>query len=345
METIDILLWSLGFAVVFALGWYVTRSRRAEKPGPPSRVPDTGPVTAEPARAGLGERLTKSSRSLGGALRSVFSRSALDGEFWEGMEEALIGADVGVAAATDITARVRERHPEDAAAARDALAEELEAELQGADRNLTLGDSKPAIVLVVGVNGAGKTTTIAKLAQRLQGEGLSPLLGAADTFRAAADAQLRTWGERIGADVVGGQEGADPAAVAYDACQAARSRGKDLVLVDTAGRLQSKHNLMAELSKIRRVLERDADTIDEVLLVLDATAGQNGISQVQEFAGSVGVTGIVLTKLDGTARGGVVVAVERTLGVPVKFIGIGEGVEDLIPFIPGEFVAALLADA
>jgi fused signal recognition particle receptor len=343
VEAIEIILWVLAFAVIFSLGWYVTRRRREERPSLPSRVPER--PTAPAARAGLGERLSKSSRSLGGALRHVFSRSELDGEFWNEMEEALIGADVGVAAATDIVGRVRARHPDDAGAARTILEEELRAEFEGADRTLTLGDSKPAIVLVVGVNGAGKTTTIAKLAQRLQREGLSPLLGAADTFRAAADAQLRTWGERVGADVVGGQEGADPAAVAYDAYQAARSRGNDLVIVDTAGRLHSKHNLMAELAKIRRVLERDAGSIDEVLLVLDATAGQNGISQVQEFAGSIGITGIVLTKLDGTARGGVVVAVERELGVPVKFIGIGEGVEDLIPFVPGEFVAALLADA
>jgi fused signal recognition particle receptor len=343
VEVIEIILWVLGFAVVFTLGWYVTRRPREEKPSLPSQVPETVPAPAP--RPGLGETLSKSSRSLGGALRHVLSRSELDGEFWDEMEEALIGADVGVTAATDIVGRVRARHPDSAAAARNVLEEELRAELEGADRTLTLGDSKPAIVLVVGVNGAGKTTTIAKLAQRLQRDGLSPLLGAADTFRAAADAQLRTWGERVGAEVVGGQEGADPAAVAYDAYQAARSRGKDLVIVDTAGRLHSKQNLMAELGKIRRVLERDAGSIDEVLLVLDATAGQNGISQVQEFAGSVGVTGIVLTKLDGTARGGVVVAVERTLGVPVKFIGIGEGVEDLIPFVPGEFVAALLADA
>lgn len=343
MEAIEVIVWALVFAVFFSLGWYLTRRRREEMPSPPSRAPES--PTAPAARAGLGERLSKSSRSLGGALRDVFSRSELDREFWDEMEEALIGADVGVAAATDIIGRVRERRPEDAATALTVLEAELRAELEGADRSLTLGDSKPAIVLVVGVNGAGKTTTIAKLAQRLQRDGLTPLLGAADTFRAAADAQLRTWGDRVGAEVVGGQEGADPAAVAFDAYQAARSRGKDLVIVDTAGRLHSKHNLMAELGKIRRVLERDAGAIDEVLLVLDATAGQNGISQVQEFVGSVGVTGIVLTKLDGTARGGVVVAVERELEVPVKFIGIGEGVEDLIPFVPGEFVAALLADA
>ena len=343
METAEILLWLLIVAVVVTLGWALTRRRSASRPTPPSRVPEEGrPAAPGP---GWGGRLAKSSRSLGGALRRVWSRSDLDREFWEEMEEALIGADVGVAAAGDIVARVRDGHPDDGPAARSALAAALEAELQGFDRRLVLGAGKPAIVLIVGVNGAGKTTTIAKLAHRLRGEGIEPLLGAADTFRAAADAQLRTWGERVGVDVVGGQEGADPAAVAFDAYQAARSRGRDVTIVDTAGRLHSKHNLMAELAKIRRVLERDAGRIDEVLLVLDATAGQNGIAQVQEFAAAVGVTGIVLTKLDGTARGGVVVAVERTLGVPVKFIGIGEGMEDLIPFHPAEFVAALLADA
>lgn len=260
------------------------------------------------------------------------------------MEEALIGADVGVAAATEIVARVRDRRPNDGEAARHALEEELEAEFAGRRRELQLGDSKPAVILVVGVNGSGKTTTIAKLAGHLQTQGRDPLLGAADTFRAAADAQLRIWGERIKVDVVGGQKGADPAAVAFDAFQAARSRGKDVVIIDTAGRLQSKHNLMAELTKIKRVVEREA-TIDEVLLVLDATSGQNGISQAEVFMDAVGVTGIVLTKLDGTARGGVVVAVERLLDLPVKYVGVGEDLEDLLPFDPADFVEALLADA
>jgi fused signal recognition particle receptor len=340
VDFIELVLIVAGVLVLVALGWFV--SRRSGGTEAPERVtPDEAP----PSRTGLAARLTKSTQSLGGALRGVLSRSDLDREFWEGMEEALIGADVGVAAATEIVSRVQARRPAGGEEAKAALIEELEAELAGPDRSLVVGDSKPAIVLVVGVNGAGKTTSIAKLANRLQVDGMTPLLGAADTFRAAADAQLRTWGERIGADVVGGQEGADPAAVAFDAYQAARSRGCDVVIVDTAGRLHSKHNLMSELGKIRRVLERDAGTVDEVLLVLDATGGQNGISQVEQFAGSVGVTGIVLTKLDGTARGGVVVAVERTLGVPVKFIGIGEGVDDLVPFDPVEFVEALLSDA
>lgn len=274
----------------------------------------------------------------------MFGRGALDQDFWDGMEEALIGADVGVTASTEIVGRVRDRRPEDIEEARRYLEEELKGELAGRQRTLSLDSSKPAVLMVVGVNGSGKTTTIAKLANRLQADGITPLLGAADTFRAAADAQLRTWGERLGLDVVGGQEGADPAAVAFDAYQAARSRGRDVAIIDTAGRLQSKHNLMAELTKIRRVVEREAQ-VDEVLLVLDASGGQNGISQAEIFTEAVGVTGIVLTKLDGTARGGVIIAVERNLDLPVKYVGVGEGVDDLLPFDPDDFVEALLADA
>jgi fused signal recognition particle receptor len=341
VDTLQIILVVAALIVVAGLGWYFANRRggvvEPTAPAPTSRT--------QAGRSGLAGRLTETSRSLGGALRSVFGRGTLDGEFWDGMEEALIGADVGVVASADVVRRVREGRPQDTDEARALLRRHLHEEMTGRDRRLVLGDTKPSIVMVVGVNGAGKTTSIAKLAKLLQVDGKEPLLGAADTFRAGADAQLRTWGERLGTDVIGGQEGADPAAVAFDALQAARSRGRDIVIVDTAGRLHSKHNLMAELTKIRRVLERDSDPVDEVLLVLDATAGQNGIAQVEEFARAVGVTGIVLTKLDGTARGGVAVAVERTLGVPVKFVGIGEGIDDLIEFDPAEFVDALLADA
>jgi fused signal recognition particle receptor len=330
----------LAVVALAGLGWFIASRRR----GDGASVAGTPPTAPPRPRAGrITGRISKASQSLGRALRSVFGRGALDQEFWDSIEEALIGADVGVAASTDIVARIRERRPESTDDARRLLEEELEAELSGRDRELKI-ESKPAVVMVVGVNGTGKTTTIAKLAHRLQADGRVPLLGAADTFRAAADAQLRTWGDRLGVDVVGGQEGGDPAAVAFDAFQAARSRGRDVVLIDTAGRLHSKHNLMAELAKIRRVLEKEAP-VDEVLLVLDATGGQNGISQAEVFTEAVGVTGIVLTKLDGTARGGVVVAVERLLGLPVKYVGVGEGLEDLIPFNPREFVEALLADA
>lgn len=301
----------------------------------------TASATAEPA---LGSRLAKSRTALSGALRSVFGREAMDADFWDSLEEALIGADVGVAASSAIVARVRQAEPADAASARELLRREVLATLSGKDRELHL-DSKPAVVMVVGVNGTGKTTSIAKIAKRLNDGGLTPLLGAADTFRAAADTQLRTWADRVGVEMVSGQEGADPASVAYDAYGAARARGRDVVMVDTAGRLHSKRNLMDELSKIRRVLEREAGTIDEVLMVLDATAGQNGIAQARQFGETAGVTGIVLSKLDGTAKGGVVVAIEEELGVPVKFIGVGEGMDDMIPFDPEAFVDALLGDS
>ncbi|HEY4606107.1 MAG TPA: signal recognition particle-docking protein FtsY, partial [Acidimicrobiia bacterium] len=200
----------------------------------------------------------------------------------------------------------------------------------------------PSVILVVGVNGTGKTTTIAKLAARLEGEGKKVILAAADTFRAAAGAQLQTWGDRLGVDVVGGQEGGDPASVAFDAISSARAKGADVVIVDTAGRLHAKKNLMAEMSKIHRVAAGTRGAVDEVLLVLDATAGQNGITQVREFSEAVPVSGIVLTKLDGTAKGGIVIAIERQLGVPVKLVGVGEGIDDLVPFDPDRFVDELL---
>jgi fused signal recognition particle receptor len=197
------------------------------------------------------------------------------------------------------------------------------------------------VVLVVGVNGTGKTTTIAKLAKRLLDGGRTVTLGGADTFRAAAAEQLETWGERLGVRVIRGQEGSDPASVAYDTIDSARARGVDVVIIDTAGRLHGKKNLMSELQKIHRV--SGGESVGEVLLILDATAGQNGLTQVSEFSQAVPISGIVLTKLDGTARGGIVIAVERTLGVPVKFVGVGEGLDDLQPFDPGSFVEALIA--
>lgn len=293
------------------------------------------------AAVGLATRLARSRRALGEALRDAFGRGAVDDAFWDSLEEALIGADVGVRTAADIVGRVREARPADPLAARDALHRELVATLGNRDRGLHL-EGRPAVVMVVGVNGVGKTTSIAKLSARLLAEGRKPLLGAADTFRAAADTQLRVWAERVGVGLVGGSEGADPAAVAFDSYRAAKARGNDVLIVDTAGRLHSRTNLMAELEKMGRVLQREAGRIDEVLLVLDATAGQNGAVQAARFAASVEVTGIVLTKLDGTGRGGIVVAVEQELGVPVKLIGVGEGIDDLLPFEPEAFVDALL---
>jgi fused signal recognition particle receptor len=260
------------------------------------------------------------------------------------MEEALVGADVGLAASAGVVERVRRAKPADLATARSLFTAELRSAFDGADRSLDLSGA-PAVILVVGVNGSGKTTSIAKLAGRLRESGHQPLLAAADTFRAAADTQLRTWAERVGVDVVGGREGSDPAAVAFDGLAAARARKHDVLIVDTAGRLHSKQNLMEELKKIRRVLEREGGRVSESLLVLDATSGQNGISQVREFGHAVGLTGIILSKLDGTARGGIVVAVEQEFGVPVKFVGVGEGIADLVSFDPDEFVDELLAEA
>lgn len=304
----------------------------------------TGTSTSTPTGLQLGSRLSKSRNALSGSLRSVFGRGAMDDEFWDSLEEALIGVDVGVAASTAIVAGVRSSGPTSADDGRKLLRAEVLATLEGKDRELHL-TSKPAVLLVVGVNGTGKTTSIAKLAKLLHDQGITSLLGAADTFRAAADTQLKTWADRVGIEMVSGQAGADPASVAYDAYGAAKARGRDVVMVDTAGRLHSKQNLMAELAKIRRVLEREAGAIDEVLMVLDATAGQNGIAQARQFGDTAGITGIVLSKLDGTAKGGVVVAIEQELGVPVKFIGVGEGVDDMIPFDPQAFVDALLGDS
>lgn len=284
-------------------------------------------VAAPPARSGLGTALR---RALG---------TGIDENTWDSIESALLAADIGVAATGEIMITLRQSRPENVEAARDVLSGSLKAELAGKDRQLALKDP-PAVVLVVGVNGTGKTTTIAKLAKRFRDEGKTVTLGAADTFRAAAGEQLQTWGERLGVQVVRGQEGGDPASVAYDTIDSARARGIDVVIIDTAGRLHAKSNLMSELEKIHRVA--GGDQISEVLLVLDATGGQNGLAQVREFSTAVPVSGIVLTKLDGTARGGIVIAVERTLGVPVKFIGVGEGLDDLQAFEPDRFVDALL---
>jgi fused signal recognition particle receptor len=276
---------------------------------------------------------------LGVALHGAWG-SGLNESTWDEIEEGLLAADVGVEASRNIVARLRSSKPETPDDARESLAVLLRNELGDTNRTLKLG-REASTVLIVGVNGTGKTTTIAKLAARLKSEGRTVLIGAADTFRAAAGEQLEVWGERVGVDVVTGQEGGDPAAVVFDAISAAKARHADVVLIDTAGRLHGKKNLMGELSKIHRVAAGEA-TVDEVLLVLDATAGQNGLVQVREFVETVPVSGIVLTKLDGTAKGGIVIAVERELGVPVKFIGVGEGIDDMEPFDPDSFVSALL---
>jgi len=329
MTTTQLILLGVAILVVAVLLFLAVR-----------RGPNGEPIGLGPT---LADRLEKTRTAFGGRLHGLFGSGRLNGRFWEELEEALIAVDLGVLATSEIIARVRARCPNGPQEAKSALREELISEFGDRHRDLRMSGS-PSAMIVVGVNGTGKTTSIAKLAAYLAAAGKSPLLGAADTFRAAAGAQLRTWAERVGVEIVSGEDGADPAAVAFDAYEAARARGHDVVIVDTAGRLHSKHNLMQELEKIVRVLGRAAGEVDEVLLVIDATSGQNAVAQARTFTEAVGVTGVVLTKLDGTARGGVAVAVERELDLPVKFIGIGEGVHDLIPFVPAEFVDAMLED-
>lgn len=281
-------------------------------------------------------------------MASLFRREELPPEVWDELEEALISADVGVQTTEQLLERVRSearrlpaQTPE---AVRAVLRQALVDLLTPAPREAAPQPDGPWVVLVVGVNGAGKTTTIAKLAHRYLTAGRKVLLGAADTFRAAAIEQLQAWGERAGCDVIAGQQGADPGAVAFDAVQAARSRRVDVAIIDTAGRLHTKTNLMDELRKVHRVIQRvDPTAPHEVLLVLDGTTGQNGIAQAKTFMEAVGVTGVVVTKLDGTAKGGAVLAVTAELGLPVAYVGTGEGIDDLTPFDPEAFVDALLA--
>jgi fused signal recognition particle receptor len=282
---------------------------------------------------------------LGARLRSILGGGATTEATWEEVEEELIAADLGPEATLELVDAARSRsNGRGGEDARQALAAEIRERLERVGSGRFELGPPPAVILVVGVNGSGKTTTIAKLAARLSGEGRSVLLAAGDTFRAAAIEQLRIWGERLGLPVVAQRAGADPGAVAFDAMAAAESRGSDVVIVDTAGRLQNKTQLMAELAKVRRVIERRApDQPRHVLLVLDATTGQNGLAQADGFSREVGVTGIVLTKLDGTAKGGVAVAAADRLGVPILFAGIGEEIDGLAPFDPAAYVDWLLS--
>ena len=293
----------------------------------------------------LRQRLAGSQGTLGRGLLALLSRDRLDEDTWESIEDTLLTADIGVAPTHELVERLRTRlRVEGEGDPRTVLREELVALVDpDLDRRLQVSgeDGAPGVVLVVGVNGAGKTTTVGKIARILVAEDRSVVLGAADTFRAAAVEQLATWGERVGVDVVRGEEGADPASVAFRAVQSGTERGVDTVLVDTAGRLQNKQGLMDELGKVKRVIEKQAP-VTEVLLVLDATTGQNGLIQARVFSEAVAVSGIVLTKLDGSAKGGIVVQVQRELGVPVKLVGLGEGPDDLAPFDAGAFVDALL---
>ncbi|WP_326596314.1 signal recognition particle-docking protein FtsY [Streptomyces sp. NBC_01803] len=323
----------------------------------PEAPPAPGIEVPEPAAGRmvrLRARLARSQNTLGRGLLTLLAREHLDEETWQEIEDTLLTADIGVGPTQELVERLRERvlvlgtrTPDDL---RTLLREELLAQI-GTDLDRvvhteggvsTEGEERPAVILVVGVNGTGKTTTTGKLARVLVADGRSVVLGAADTFRAAAADQLQTWGERVGARTVRGPEGGDPASVAFDAVKEGIAEGADVVLVDTAGRLHTKTGLMDELGKVKRVIEKHGP-VNEVLLVLDATTGQNGLVQARVFAEVVDVTGIALTKLDGTAKGGIVVAVQRELGVPVKLVGLGEGPDDLAPFEPEAFVDALLS--
>ena len=318
--------------------YFVGRRRKAGMPGVAATPKGSSQETAEFAQP-LRGRLAKTRSAISGAIGAVFSQS--DADHWEDLEDALVLADVGPVTSAEVVDRVRRRSPSSADEAKDALKAELIACFGQTNRALTLVGT-PGVLVVVGVNGAGKTTTIGKIASEMVAAGTSVVLAAADTFRAAADSQLIAWGDRVGVNVVSGTQGQDPASVAFAAIDAAKVNGIDAVIVDTAGRLHAHTNLMDELAKVVRVAEREAGTTAEVLLVLDGSTGQNGIAQARAFTEAVGVTGVVLTKLDGTAKGGVAVAVENELGLPIKYIGIGEGVEDLIPFVPSEFVEALI---
>jgi fused signal recognition particle receptor len=313
--------------------------------------PEVPPAVAEP------EAPPATYRSRLGGVRGLFGGAVaalragrIDAATWDSLEEALIRADVGVATAdallADLRAKVESKEVRSGDDLLAALGQSVRELLETADTRALRFDGKdgaPDVWLVVGVNGVGKTTTIGKLARRQTAEGRSVLLAAGDTFRAAAADQLAMWAERTGTEIVRGAEGGDPSAIVFDAVQRAAARGNDLVLADTAGRLHTKTNLVEELKKIRRIADRDPGNVTEVLLVLDATTGQNALAQARQFTDAVDVTGIVLTKLDGTAKGGIVIAVQRDLGLPVKLVGLGEGPDDLVDFDPDEFVDALLA--
>ncbi|MFK0290976.1 signal recognition particle-docking protein FtsY [Streptomyces sp. NPDC090442] len=329
----------------------------AEAPSAEPEAPAAPAVEVPEPTAGrlvrLRARLARSQNTLGKGLLTLLSREHLDEDTWEEIEDTLLTADVGVTPTQELVDRLRERvkvlgtrSPEEL---RKLLREELLA-LIGTDVDRTVhtdgavgngGDEIPGVVMVVGVNGTGKTTTTGKLARVLVADGKSVVLGAADTFRAAAADQLQTWGERVGARTVRGPEGGDPASIAFDAVKEGIAESADVVLIDTAGRLHTKTGLMDELGKVKRVVEKHGP-VGEVLLVLDATTGQNGLVQARVFAEVVDITGVVLTKLDGTAKGGIIIAVQRELGVPVKLVGLGEGPDDLAPFEPEAFVDALI---
>ncbi len=378
VDTQDILLILIAIVLVFGIGVVLLNRRgRGGSPGVPPVVsrpierepapepePDLAPrpeVHDEPEQEPEPEiesvdeapsfrsRMGKAAAVLAGAFGGVRARSGITDDTWDDLEEALLRADVGLGVTTSLLDGLRERVSNKEISSPDELLDALRGEmvgrLAGADRGLhrTAADDQVDVWLFVGVNGVGKTTTIGKVSAQQTAAGLSVVLAAGDTFRAAAAEQLGTWAERSGAELVRGAEGGDPSSVVFDGVQRAKSRGADLVLGDTAGRLQNKSNLMDELRKVRRVADRDPGHVSEVLLVIDATTGQNGLSQAREFTEAAGVTGVVLTKLDGSAKGGIVFAIETEFGIPVKLVGLGETIGDLVPFDPDEFVGALFS--
>jgi len=320
-------------------------AERPDQPVEAEAVPEPEPL--EPAS--LRDRLAKARLAFTGAFAGVLGRSSITEESFEDLEEALLRADVGVGVTTELLDGLRAKVASKEITEPQALIQELEAEmvsrLEGADRSLTFEQGEagsPNVWMFVGVNGVGKTTTIGKLSNQQIRGGRTVLMAAGDTFRAAAAEQLTTWAERSGAEIVRGAEGSDPSAVIFDGVERASARHIELVMADTAGRLHTKSNLMEELKKVRRVAEKGAGRVTETLLVIDATTGQNGLTQAREFNEATDVTGVVLTKLDGSAKGGIVFAIETELGIPIKLVGIGETIEDLIPFDPAEFVSALV---
>jgi len=378
VDTQDILLILIAIVLVFGIGVVLLNRRgRGGSPGVPPVV--SRPIEKEPApepepelaprpevhdepeqepepeiesvdeAPSFRSRMGKAAAVLAGAFGGVRARSGITDDTWDDLEEALLRADVGLGVTTSLLDGLRERVSNKEISSPDELLDALRGEmvgrLAGADRGLhrTAADDQVDVWLFVGVNGVGKTTTIGKVSAQQTAAGLSVVLAAGDTFRAAAAEQLGTWAERSGAELVRGAEGGDPSSVVFDGVQRAKSRGADLVLGDTAGRLQNKSNLMDELRKVRRVADRDPGHVSEVLLVIDATTGQNGLSQAREFTEAAGVTGVVLTKLDGSAKGGIVFAIETEFGIPVKLVGLGETIGDLVPFDPDEFVGALFS--
>ena len=318
----------------------------------PEPEPEPAPEPEkQPDRPSFRVRLGKTALAMAGVFGGVRARGGITADTWDDLEEVLLKADVGVgvtdALLDGLRARVKSKEIDGADALLAALQAEMSSRLEGADRALTfaeVADGHVNVWLFVGVNGVGKTTTIGKVAAQQTAMGRTVVLAAGDTFRAAAAEQLGTWAERSGAELVRGNEGGDPSAVIFDGVQRAASKGFDLVLADTAGRLQNKSNLMDELRKVRRVAGREPGEVTEVLLVIDATTGQNGLAQAREFTEAAGVTGVVLSKLDGSAKGGIVFAIETELGIPVKLVGLGETITDLVPFDPNEFVAALFGN-